>query len=282
MSRFRKLAEILGLDAPSPDVSGVFAEDERVAREAQAEDRRAEFERYAASLEARRLAEQRSSTGAVRRERHSLVGQVMAGKDDPDTWKGFDSYNLSSQSVKRAGAETDSSLNSGPAIDLSSMRAMHLFQSPESYAAQFEKEAATDEARKQIRQEKANRTQDRRDAWEDARMAEVARVLGSSGRAITPMQAVLGSRVPMQVDYAIASPFGILNEEAAEKREASHQAMRDAREARREAISRKHPDRVDVNEDLASKMRSSSIQQRSVDSGIASKLISMAMTGKPE
>lgn len=281
MSRFRKLAEILGLDAPSPDVSGVFAEDERIAREAQAEDRRAEFERYAASLEARRLAEQRSSTGAVRRERHSLVGQMMAGKEDPDTWKGFDSYNLSSQSVKRAGAATDSPLNSGPAFDPSSLRAMHLFQSPEAYAAQFEKEAATDEARKKIREEKASRTQDRRDAWEENRMAEVARVLGSSGRAITPVQAILGSRVPMQVDYAIASPFGILNEEAAQKREDSHQAMRDARDARREAISRK-PNKVDVNEDLSGKMRSSSFQQRSVESGIASKLIAMAMTGKPE
>jgi hypothetical protein len=281
MSRFRKLAEILGLNAPTPDVSGVFAEDERISREAQAEARRVEFERYAASLEAQRLAEQRSSTGAVRRERHSLVGQVMAGKDDPDTWKGFDSYNLSSASVKRAGAETDSPLNSGPAIDLSNLRSMHLFQSPESYAAQFEKEAATDATRKQIRDEKANRTQERRDAWQETRMEEVDRVLGSSGRAITPVQAVLGSRVPMQAQQVVASPFGILNREAAENREAGHQAMRDARDARREAISRK-PNKVDVNEDLAEKMRSTSVQQRSADTGIAAKLVSMAMTGKPE
>lgn len=282
MNRFTRLSEILGVQETPPDVAGMVAEEARVAREREAEARRAEFEKYASSLEARRLAERQSNPGAVRRERHSLVGQVMAGKHDPDTWRGFDAYNLSSAAVKRAGAETDSPLNSGPAIDPSTLRSMHLFQSPESYAAQFEREAKTDDQRRQIREEKASRRQKGRDAWEDARMAEIARVLGSGARAITPVQAILGSRTPMQVDYAIASPFGILDEAAAERREASHQAMRDAREARRAAISRKHPERVDVNEDLASKMRSQSMQQRSAESGIAAKLISMAMTGKQQ
>ncbi len=282
MSRFKKLAEILGVQESVPDVFGRAAEDERAARQAEAEARRAEFETYAASLDARRVAERQSSPGAVRRQRHSLVGQVMAGKADPDTWKGFDSYNLSSAAVKRSSAGTDSQLNSGPAIDLSSLRDIHLFQSPEDYAAQFEREARTDERRKQIHEEKASRQQRSHDAWEDARMAEVASILGASGRAITPVQAVLGSRVPMQVDYAVASPFGILNEEAAEKREASHQAMRDAREARRAAINRQHPNRVDVNEDLAGKMRAVSVQQRSAESGLVAKLIEMAMSGRSE
>ena len=284
MQRFKRVASILGLDGEVPQVGDVFLRDAKDQREAEAEDRRTEFERFAESVSGRRQEEQGRSPMPVHNDRSSIIAQAMQGGRAPGEPLGLNGYNMSTRSVRSANIEQEHENNLGVPTDPTMLGSMHMFQSREAYEKQFDDLAEQDAARKEAQKAKIIAPGERRDAWEGSIAQRVAELMAESGgnasdvmmEMQTPMTAADmrgGSITSIGTVEAASNNFGVVDYESAGRRDASVVDMRQARIDRQQAISRqKTVHQQSVNEDLSSKMRSSSVQERSASGGLAERV----------
>lgn len=292
MPRFTRVASILGLDREVPDVGDVFVRDAKEQREAEAEARRVEFERFSESTSGRRQEEQSTSHLPVRQDRLSIVAQALNNGRAPGEPLGLDAYHMSSQSVKRAGIEAEHESNFGAAQDPTMLGSMHMFQSREAWEKQFEDLKEQDDQRREARKTKATRDERRQGVWEGSVAERVAELMSQSpgmasdvmmndGNQMTAADMRGGSVRAIGGIQIANNNFGVVDYDAAERRDDSVVDMRQARVDRQKAISRaKDEHQQSVNEDLASKMRSSSVQQQSIDGGGLAMRVAAALQRK--
>jgi len=283
MGRFTRVSSLLGLDREVPQVGEVFVQDAKQQREAEAQARKDEFERFASSITGRRQEERASSSLPVRQDRVSLVAQALNGGRAPGEPLGLTAYNMSSRSVKRSGVQEHEN-NFGVATDPKMLGSMHMFQSRQAYEEQFDDLAEQDKGRREARKNKAAEPEQRREIWEGSIADRVAELMGNSGGMTSDVMMGLGA--PMSAADMVGGgvrsiggapapdrPFGMTDYDAAEARDNSLIAMRQARTDRQAAISRTKSEHAQsVNEDLASKMCSGSIQQQSAEGGLAARV----------